>query len=341
MGLGAADGLVVGTGEFTAVAKADVLVVANSPGAAVFVGATAPIPFGVKVTLADGVTPVAGVSVSLTTGGRGTGSVVYGLCGNGSCVGVSGTDGMVSTTVTGGSAGSVTLVATADASVGGASVSAGLQVTANVDSLNAQEASTYVAEGAQFATNLHAVLITNGAAASGVLVSWTGAGVSGAESVSDAGGVAAEGVLLGPVGAGGSAPVTACAWTNVCATFEVFGVGNGALAAAVTGGGGQTVTGGAALGAVTVQVTDGAGHAVAGANVTVYQTVTAAGVGCPVTGRCPAQPVLGSLQSLAVSDAGGLITVVPLVVDGTSTQTEMAFAVGTAGFATAVAVRRY
>ena len=87
---------------------------------------------------------------------------------------------------------------------------------------------------------------------------------------------------------------------------------------------------------MVVLVQDGAGHPVAAAPVSIYQTVTALDATCPVTGRCPAAPILASQASVAVSGLDGTVTIEPLTVPGTTTQTEIAVSVGTAGFATTV-----
>ncbi len=342
--LSATEGGNMVTDAFTAVTKADLLQMVSGPGVSLHVGEVSGTALAVRVVLADGVTPAAGVKVTFSMSGRGAGVVVFGACGGVVCTGVSGADGIVSTEVTGAVLGAVTLVATADAGVGGASVSVGLQVVADVDSVSAVEATTYVAEGASFATTLHAVLVQNGAVAGGQGVVWSGVGgvaVASGGSVSDGSGVAVMGVVLGPLAAGATGSVTACAWTSVCGSFGVVGVGGGALGVTVVSGGGQVVTQGAALGQVGVQVTDGGGHAVAGAQVTVDQTVSGLGVVCVGTGRCPAQPVLASAQSVGVSDGDGMVWVQALTLEGVSTQTEMAFSAGTQGFATAVLTRQF
>jgi hypothetical protein len=81
---------------------------------------------------------------------------------------------------------------------------------------------------------------------------------------------------------------------------------------------------------------DVAGHPVAAAPVSVYQTVTSFDAACPARGRCPAAPVLATQATVEVSGIDGTVAVTPLVVSGQATQTEIAFSVGTQGFATVV-----
>ena len=83
-----------------------------------------------------------------------------------------------------------------------------------------------------------------------------------------------------------------------------------------------------------MQVTDGAGHGVAGAVVSVYQAVSAWQPACPDAGRCPAAKVYSSGSSTAVSDVDGILTVMPAQMPGEPEVTQIAAAVGTAGFVT-------
>jgi hypothetical protein len=133
-----------------------------------------------------------------------------------------------------------------------------------------------------------------------------------------------------------TAKLTACAWTSVCAEFDGTGVAASSFAISLVSGGGQAVTGTAIPAPVVAIVLDSAGHPVAAAPVNIYQTVTALTMDCPDRGRCPAAPVLTSSATVVVSGIDGTVTVPPLTVAGTATQTQIAFSAGTQGFATAV-----
>lgn len=170
---------------------------------------------------------------------------------------------------------------------------------------------------------------------------WTlgsGFATSTTHTVTNSSSMASDVVVLGPLAGGGDAVATACAWGNACARFDGFGVAPASQSVAIVCGAQQTVQGGAALAPVVVMVTDEAGHAVAAAPVSVYQTVTAFDAACPDRGRCPAAAVLATQATVAVSGIDGTISVAPLVVSGQATQTEIAFSVGTQGFASAVAI---
>ena len=331
------------TDTIAAASKPDLLQVSQTPGTSVHTGAVAATPFAVKVLLADGSTAAVGVSVTFSVAGRGAGAVQFGSCGGGSCVVRTDAAGMASTTITGVTAGTLTLVATGDAASGAGSVTWNFEVVANDDSLNAVEATTYVAEGSVVETTFAVSAVSNGAPAAALPVLWKGApGVvfAQAQGSTDAGGRATAEVTLGPLAGGAGASAQVCGWTAVCAAFQVLGVAATELQIGIVSGGRQAATGGAALAPVVAQVSDGAGHPVAGAAVTVYQSATALTLDCPTQGRCPAQPVLGSKVTVVTTAADGTVSVSPLVVPGFATETSLAFATGPAGFATATVTNR-
>jgi hypothetical protein len=344
--LQAAEAANVLTASFNAVTRADVLALVTSPGSGVQQGATAAQQFTVRLTLADGVTPVAGSAVTFSIGGRGAGLVQFG-CAAATCSVLTGVDGTASTSITGTVAGALTLLATPDASTGAGSVSMPFQVEANAYDLDALEPATYVAEGVSFGISLEALASENGMAATGQTVTWsagTGIVLASAVSSTDANGSTMEQAQLGPFAAGMAATAQACAWPGIspqiCATFRAIGVGSSQFVLTIESGGAQAATAGAAFLPLVVQVDDGMGNPVAGAAVNVYQTVTAMTAPCPQSGRCPAQPVLASKVTAIASDVNGRITISPLTVDGQATQTNLIFSSGTQGYATAVLTRQ-
>jgi hypothetical protein len=184
--------------------------------------------------------------------------------------------------------------------------------------------------------------MSDGAPAAGVTVNWTGtngAQVGAATSVTDATGTAMVSVATGGLASGAVATVQACAWTTQCVSAAANGVDPSQWSLAATSGAGQQVSVGATLAPVVLAVTDGAGHPLESAPVQVYQTVTAWEGNC-TSARCPAAPVLASVQSAAMSDAGGTVTITPLQVAATAGTTNMAVATGTQGFVTLTDVVR-
>jgi hypothetical protein len=100
----------------------------------------------------------------------------------------------------------------------------------------------------------------------------------------------------------------------------------------VVSGAGQAVASGGTFAPVVVRVTDAGGNPVAGVVVSIYQTVDAAEMACPARGRCPIAPVLAASTATGVSDANGLVSVVPMQVAGMGEVTNLAVAAGTQGF---------
>jgi len=53
---------------------------------------------------------------------------------------------------------------------------------------------------------------------------------------------------------------------------------------------------------------------------------------CPARGPCPIAPVLGAANTTGVSDANGLVSIVPMQIAGVAEVTNLAVAAGTQGF---------
>jgi hypothetical protein len=194
----------------------------------------------------------------------------------------------------------------------------------------------YIAAGATVAWTPQVSVAQNGAPAAGATVAWTASGgmtVSPASGLVSALGVAQIPAVAGPLAAGAQAAGQACAWTNVCASFTAQGVSASAWRLAVLSGAGQSVTVKGTFAPVVVIVTDGSGDPVAGAPVSVHQTVVAAEMPCPVRGPCPVAPVLASSIATTVSDENGLVSVVPMQLAGVAEGTNVAVATGMQGFA--------
>jgi hypothetical protein len=335
--IAAVDNGMTQTASFAVVAPPDLLALAGAPSS-VFDGATAATPFAVKVTLADGVTPAAGIAVNFSLG-AGAGAAAFTVCGAASCILTTNAAGLASSLVTGTQVGNVTLEATAQLPTGAATVSAALVVQANALSVTASVAQFYVAAGATIAETLGLTAIENGSAAAGQTVNWTGGSgftVNAGSSTTSASGAASMQAAVGPLGGGVSATASGCVWSTVCAQFTATGISAELWQVAVVSGGNQAASGGASLNPVIAQVTDGAGHSLPGAAVTIGQTVRAFDASCPAEGRCPAGAVLASGAASAVSDANGEVSVTPMVVPGVATETSLAFSAGLQGFATAV-----
>jgi hypothetical protein len=289
-------------------------------------GAPAATPFAVRLLLGDGVTPVAGLPVAFAVA---AGSAQFGACGPPPCAVPTDASGTASTTVTPTAFGAVTLTASA---VGTSQTAAFTAVTLGIAPLNSTE---YIAAGATVTWTPEISAVENGAPAAGAPVAWTasvGMTLTSASSQTNALGTAQTSAVAGPLAAGAQASVQACAWTSICTSFAAIGVDPSAWRLAIVSGAGQTVASSVAFAPVVVSVTDPSGHPVAGAPVTIYQTVDAAEMPCPERGPCPIAPVLASSQTASVSDANGLVSVTLLQAAGVAETTNLAVAAGMQGF---------
>jgi hypothetical protein len=113
------------------------------------------------------------------------------------------------------------------------------------------------------------------------------------------------------------ATAQACGWNASsgapCATLSAVAVPPSAFALVLVSGAGQAIGSGGSFAPVVVQVQDAAGHPVAGAAVTVHQSLDAWQPACPVHGACPVPEPLGAASSATlVSDINGLVSLTPL-----------------------------
>jgi hypothetical protein len=302
----------------------DGMALVSSPSGAAAVGT--PLPFVVRMTLGDGVTPVVGLPVTFTVA---SGTAQWGTCPAASCVVLTDATGLASTTITATAFGNVSMQAAAV----GATKTASFQAIAR--SVTAVQPVEYVAPGATVAWTPQVTAIENGAPATGTTVSWASAArmtLSPATSVANSLGLAQADAIAGPLAAGAQATGLACVWTTVCADLTAVAVDPSEWRLAVVSGAGQSVALAGTFAPVVVRVTDVSGNPVAGAPVVVHQTVDAAEMLCPAHGPCPVAPELGASTGAAVSDADGLIIVTPMQIAGTAEVTNLAVAAGMQGF---------
>jgi hypothetical protein len=324
--------VMTGALTYSAGVAPDVVTLVAAPSGTVPVGAAN--QFAVRVTLSDGVTPVGGLPVTFSIG---AGSAQFAGCAASPCVVATDATGLAAATVTATAFGPVTLQATA---VGAVVTAAFAAVARAVTAVHAVEC---IAAGATVAWTPKVSVVENGAAAVGTTVQWSssvGMGVSPATGVAGANGMAQAAAVAGPLAAGAQATGLACAWTTVCASFAAVGVDPAAWRLVVVSGAGQAVPAGAAFAPVVVMVTDVTGDPVAGAAVSIYQTVDAAEMACPARGPCPVAPVVAASTASAISDANGLVSVVPMQVAGVGEVTNLAVAAGTQGFVSLALTQR-
>jgi hypothetical protein len=313
----------------------DTIALVSAP-ASLETGVTAATAFAVKVYQPDGVTPAAGASVSFTVTGSGSGGAVFTHCGSGTgCVVTTDANGVAQQPVMGLSAGSVTLQAMELS--GGASVQSLIVDADPMRVVTIAAAPQYLAAGAAGSWSVSLTATQDGTAAAGVSVAWS-TGAAGFVLTPGAATTALDGtssvlVQTAAIAGGSTNVVRGCVWSNVCSTWTVYGVDASQWVVTVASGGGQSVGSGTVLAPVTLLITDGQGHALPGATVTVYQTAYAWEGACPSIGPCAAAPVLGVMQSSALSDGNGLVQVTPQQVAGVAQVLTIAAAAGTQGFA--------
>jgi hypothetical protein len=321
-------GTTVMTGALTYASIApDIMTLVSAPSGNVAMGTPAAVPFAVRVLLGDGVTPVAGLPVTFSTN---SGNAVFAACSTTPCILLTDANGLASTTVTPTAFGTVTVQAAAVGAVQAAAFNATARGITPVRTIE------YVAAGATVTWTPQMTVTENGAPAASTAVNWTGSAgmaVTPGSTLTNTIGLAQAEAAAGPLAASVQATGQACAWTTTCATFSAVGSDPSAWRLVLISGVGQSVSMSGTFVPVVLRVTNQDGDPVAGAPVAVHQSVNAAEMPCSVQGRCPVAPVLSVSNIAAISDADGLVSVVPVQIAGVAEVTNLAVATGTQGFA--------
>jgi hypothetical protein len=305
-------------------APTDVLQLVAAPTGAVNTGAA--VPFAVK--LVDG-TGSPAQNASITVSGQG-GAMIFAACGLATCTLLTNQAGIAQTSLAAGSAGSVTLTASA---ASGSTVRVAFTAVAPAKPVE------YVAaeRGATF--NPVVTVTSNGMPVQGQSVTWTSSsqsiGIKSSGTSSGGNGSSAISAT-GQLRDGETTTLQACAWSSVCATQTVLGVPDAELRIAVSSGDGQTLQAGGTLGPVAFRVTDGGGHVIVGAAVAIHQAVTGWQPACSAPGRCPSAPLYGTGVQTAMTDEEGMVVATPLQYPGAAAITMLTASAGSAGSVTAV-----
>ncbi len=182
------------TSSFSSVAPRDLAHLLSSPTGTAYVGDTASALFTIRVTSADGTTPVAGKPVTFTST---TAAAIFGACGATTCTVSTDSTGLASTSVSPTSAGQLTLLATSEAGA----VSAAFTAAVRLRSITASQSVLYIAEGAMVSWSPEVVVTDNSAPVADVPVVWAGGpGMRfTASSNANAAGIAAGNASLGPI----------------------------------------------------------------------------------------------------------------------------------------------
>lgn len=300
----------------------------SAPSGTVFTGAPASVPLAVKALADDGVSPLSNTSVTLSS----SGSLRFEACGAPTCTLSTDASGIVSTLVTPLAPGSIVL--SAASSIG--TVTASFSAITHIQTITALNPNLYLASRAVLTWTPQVSLFDNAGSTVGVPVRWTA--LSGhlsfnpSLSTTDAQSLAHTAATAGPLQGATQATATACAWTTFCAAFTVNGISDDALQLSASSGDQQSIGLLAHFSPVTLLVTDSIGHPVAGASVTIHQTVEPWSPPCPSQGRCPIAPILNTSASTLISGLDGTVTLTPLEFPLIPEITRIAASVGTQGF---------
>lgn len=279
-------------------------------------------PVIVKVVASDGVTPVDGATI----GWSATAGTALSACGGlSACNSFTDESGIASTFLTPGAAGTVTTIATLAPGVynPAQSMVATTVATSSALDLGVTPQNFLVAQGATVSVPLTARVVSNGVAQSGATVNF--AMVSGVASLSAASATTNSNgnatVTLSFTNFSAGAQLTACVMpgNKPCQTILVSMAPTALLALQEVAGNGQVVAGPALL-PVTVRVTDSSTppNPVLGASVTFFSILmrptgnnSGGSGGDPLTTN-PGMPViLGTSQSIVLSDVNGLASIAP------------------------------
>lgn len=286
------------------------------------VGGDSPNPIRLQVLDPNGVTPVAGASVFLTS----TPAVSFSVCGGAtSCTTFSDDSGMVSTIATVRTAGTMTITA----QLAPASYSPPKQVqttlvgTSSALDISLTSGTSYVAQGAPLDLQLSAKVLANGSPVSGHMVDYQifqGPGTLSAKSaVTNSSGISTTTLHVPSMTSEIDATACVAPQDNPCRTFHLFAVAISSMRLAPVAGALQLVATGQTFKPLTVRVFEVVtGNPVRGANV-VFQYVigrapdggSAIQIGDTSITRNPPPNVLASVVTTVQSDVDGLATIQP------------------------------
>ena len=307
----------------------DTMALVSAPSGTVAVGTPAAAPFAVRMFQGDGVTPVAGLPVTFSVD---SGSAQFSVVRQFDLRGADRHDRA------GGDGGDANCVRHRHAAGDGSGRGADRNVPGIARGIPQWCPWSISRRMQSLAWTPQVSVVQNGAAAAGVAVAWTAAGamtISPAEGVNEfAGYGSGRRGTAGPLAGRRAGNCPGLRVDSSCARGSPLSrVDPSAWRLAVVGGAGQSVPPTSITFApVVLMVTDASGNPVAGAAVTIHQTVDAAEMPCPARGRCPVAPVLAASQAAAISDADGLVSVTPMQIAGTAGVTNIAVAAGTQGF---------
>ncbi len=294
-------------------AAGDALSVVTAP--ANQVSLNVPQAFTVNAVGADG-TPAGGVTVTyaVTSGMASLG------CGQSACGVVTSGDGTATLQVT---ATNSTIAVVTASLIDGASVQAHFYGEPAA-AITALTPTLYLSAGATVQWPVQALVLSNGAPVVGQSVSWqsvSGISTPAAPSQTNSSGIATAALTAGPLAEGVMATSNACLVSTAnCAAFTVFSARPELGSLITISGTNQNIAAGTMPAPVMLRAVDVDGDAMAGATLTVTQTLYAWSPSCPPRGRCVQAPVMASENLSLISGLDGSVTITPLTRQGTATR---------------------
>jgi hypothetical protein len=302
---------VIGDGLSYGAQNSNTITILSAPSGSVTPG----VPMAYTVAVANGSTPAAGATVTY--------SVIQGsatlACGQPTCSVVTAANGSATLAVAASSTSSATVAATL---ANGASVSTTFTPQSGAStSINPLTPVLYLAAGATAQWTAEGLVLQNGSPAPNTAITWTPAtsGVTAptTATLSGSNGVVTQQLSAGPIPAGITVPVNACFSSGAtCAQFNVVSVDPSTAQLTPIAGISQNIPPTQPFAPVVLQVTDALGNPLAGAVVTVYETLDAWTPACAAQSACPPAPLIQqqSLQLISASD--GTVTLNPIAASG-------------------------
>ena len=292
----------------------DALTLVTAPMSTVPIGV--PVPFSV-IALGPNLTPAGGVSVIYTVV---SGTATLG-CGQSSCTITATGDGRATMNVT--ATGRTWSIVTASLTNGSGALKAEF-CGGTPPTLSSLSPMLSLAAGATVTWTAQALVLNNGAPASGQTVAWqaTGSGItlqSGAVTTNSSG-IAAKALTVGALTEGQTATSKACLnGTGQCITYTAFGARPEYATLEAVSGSSQSISLQGTASQVVLRVLDMDGNPMAGGTVTLYQALYAWAPPCPPHGRCAQAELLATQAATATSALDGTVTFTPASLPGVAT----------------------
>jgi hypothetical protein len=185
-----------------------------------------------------------------------------------------------------------------------------------------------LAAGASIAWPTQALVLNNGIPAGGQAVAWqttASSGVSAAGSaaaITSGNGIATSMLNVGPLTEGQQSNVQACLnGTSQCVSFSAIGANPESATVAALSGASQSMPLTATPSQIMLLVKDVNGNPMAGATVTLYQSIYAWTPPCAPHGICVQGELLATQSSTGTSAIDGSVSFAPAGISGVATNT--------------------